>query len=371
MLRSQMLEQIEAIKYLPVHDKEALRDWAEISYGHAQARLRDLSIFCADTTRKTFGNFEYEEINDRVLYFAGMYPNSNLSIFIDESKKILFHSRFYLTHLGSFLSNIDSCLFHLDRLCLQDATYIGCDIVSIEKWFKSYGHFKDEAYSLGSFLLQQPELGNARALLDYPNDSLMDTSSFKFNSNYIKIDNLIFKDRSINAYDYGSRLIMLKNLKLLANGFDSKVFHSFPPFVCERIRGQVIASDTPPGPRRMFLTRSSSYRDIANKFEVEEFFKSIDFAVINPENITYEELVRLASGAEIVAMYYGSAMTNMVYCNEGAEIIILKSGSYLDENLSLWNKVIANYKLRVTVMPAVDNVIRDQDLSAVKQRLSN
>ena len=65
----------------------------------------------------------------------------------------------------------------------------------------------------------------------------------------------------------------------------------------------------------------------------------------------------------MVAMYWGSVMTNMVYFKNDARVFILKSKSYLHENMSLWQKVTNDYHLDVVEIPAVDNMIREEDLA--------
>ena len=201
------------------------------------------------------------------------------------------------------------------------------------------------------------------ALLDYPVDDRMDTATFRSNANYQKIDRLIFGDRSLNPYRYGDKVLKLRNLTLVENGFNSKIFHSFPESISDHIRRQVVDANTPAGPERIFLTRSSSYRDIANKTATEAYFVRAGFMLINPEDITYEELVEQARNASMVAMYWGSAMTNMVYFKNNARVFILKSQSYLPEKMSLWQKVIDGYRLDVVEIPAVDNMIREEDLA--------
>ena len=64
---------------------------------------------------------------------------------------------------------------------------------------------------------------------------------------------------------------------------------------------------------------------IANKTATEAYFVRAGFKLINPEEITYEELVRQARNASMVAMYWGSAMTNMVYFKNNARVFLLKS----------------------------------------------
>lgn len=360
-----MLEAIKNLRYLPEADKTLLAKHAAISYGHGQHCLPELSIFKSRLLRSTFEGCEITQIKDEPIYYAGLHSKTNLGIFFDEHKKIVFNSRFYLTHLNSFLQCIDACLYQLQNLDLKCIVDIGKNLLAIERWYITYGHFKDEAYTLGDVLERFPHLGQHRALLDYPTDDRLNTAAFGYNANYQKIDRLIFGKRSLNAYHYGSVPLKMQGLQLISNGFNSTVFHSFPPAVARRIRAQVERPLLPRGPARILLTRSSSYRDLGNKAEVEDYFVRRGFTVVNPEQISYEELVRQAGDAQIVASYYGSALTNMVYFQPGTRVYVLKSESYLEEKLTLWNKVIAAYQLDVVEVPAVDNIIDETLLDAL------
>ena len=358
-----ILAQIDAIQLLSPDDKDLLRSHFSLGYGHAEQSLPELSIFSKLPIRKEWGNYTYADLHGVDIYYAGLFPKTNLCLFVDEDRKILPSSRFYLNHLGSFIRNIDPCLHHLSRTDFTHFEDIGSDYVAIQKWFITYGHFKDEAYSLGHFLNCHPEMRDHTALLDYPVDDRMNTATFRSNANYQKIDRLIFGDRSLNPYRYGDKVLKLRNLTLVENGFNSKIFHSFPESISDHIRRQVVDANTPAGPERIFLTRSSSYRDIANKTATEAYFVRAGFMLINPEDITYEQLVEQARNASMVAMYWGSAMTNMVYFKNNARVFILKSQSYLPEKMSLWQKVINDYHLDVVEIPAVDNMIREEDLA--------
>ena len=358
-----LVAQIDAIQRLPPEDKDLLRSHASLGYGHVQRILPELSIFSKLPTRKEWRDYTYVDLQGVDIYYAGIFAKTHLAIFVDEEKKILFTSRYYLTHLAQFLRHIDQCLHHVSRIDCTHFEDIGSDYVAIEKWFITYGHFKDEAYSLGYFLHSHPDMRDKTALLDYPVDDRMNTEAFRSNANYQKIDRLIFGDRSLNPYRYGDKVLKMRNLSLIANGITSTIFHRFPESISDHIRCQVIDANTPDGPERIFLTRSNSYRDIANKAATEAYFVRAGFTLINPEDITYEELVRQARNASMVAMYWGSVMTNMVYFKNDARVFILKSKSYLHENMSLWQKVTNDYHLDVVEIPAVDNMIREEDLA--------
>ena len=352
-------DSISKLKYLPESDKKILLEMASISYGHAQSVLPSLSIFKQNVTRGSLDDQEFVYLGNEEIYYSGFLGQRNLALFFDSHKKIVNNSRFYLTHLNEFISNIDSCLFHLYSLDLAGATSIGAHITSIEKWYITYGHFKDEAYSLQGLTSRLPFAQKYRPLLDYPTDTQLDTDSFKVSGNYPIIDDLIFQGRSINAYIYGDNLIKMSDLIVFCNGFHSKYFHSFPLSVSSQIKTKVLDTSCAQSglPNRILLTRSSSYRDLRNKTDIENFFLSKGFSIVNPELVDYQELIIKASECKILVTYYGSALTNLAYFQPNTRVIILKSESYMQESIDLWSKVISSRKLQVDEVTSNNNEI--------------
>jgi hypothetical protein len=150
-----LVGKISDLQLLPQADKDTLLEGARISYGHAQALLPRLSIFSKIPINGILDDFEFTLITGEPIYYAGISLKSNLAIFFDGKKKIIFNSRYYLTHLNGFLENIDSCLNHLQELKLDDAVNIGSSFCTIEKWFYTYAIFQWQRWvqytqSLGS-----------------------------------------------------------------------------------------------------------------------------------------------------------------------------------------------------------------------------
>ena len=360
-------EKVRNLKMLPAEDKELLANAAAISYGHAQAILGDLSIFIQKNKKKHHNNYEYYEIFNEDLFYLGVYSRTNLGIFINNHKKILYKSRHYTSHFNAFLENIDACLEALEKIDLskQPILNFGENFITCEKWFVTYGHFKDEAYNVGD-LWKSLSVEGYRPFLDYPTDNWLDSAAFHFNPNYQMIDQLIFAGKSVNAYNFGKNIIKIRNLMLISNGFNDRSFHSFPIAVRDTIQNQAATkyiSRNSPIPRNIFITRSNSYRDIQNKTEVENAFSKSGFEIINPEDMSYIEFVNHVKLSRNVAMYYGSALTNMTYFDFGTNVYIVKSQSYMEENISLWKKVIETYKLNVIEILPENNIISIQNLS--------
>ena len=132
----ELIANISSLQFLPAPDKDILIDGAKIGYGHAQQLLPSLSIFSKLPTHGKLADMPFSLIANKTLYYAGVNLKSNLGIFFDDQKKLVFNSRFYLTNLKGFLHDIDACLYHVDILKVEEALDIGGGFCSIEKWFR-------------------------------------------------------------------------------------------------------------------------------------------------------------------------------------------------------------------------------------------
>ena len=358
--------EISSIKNLNKSDMDLLYEWSDNGWGAIQANLHTLSIFKTCPPSQFLNDYKFSLYSGEPIFYCGFYNKGNLSIFFDVNKKIIFNSRFYLTHLDSFFKNIDACLHHLDKVNFSSLIEIYSPVVAIEKWFISYGHFKDEAYNLGEILSDTSIPQNAIALLDYPTDERLNHASFSFSSNYQKIEKLIFESRSLNAYNFKAHVLKFSEVFVFENRYLSKTFHSFPMTVSSRIKNNIIKKNKTS--EFLFLTRSSSYRDIDNKTEIEEFLKQ-KFNIFSPENNSYDSLVEHCDAAKLIVMYYGSAMTNMCYFKPNTNVIILKSKSYAPEKIDLWNTLISNYSLKLTIIDADESNFINQEhlMNAINQ----
>lgn len=346
----QMLSKLDKLKHLPTADVELLRNALSVSYGHAERILPSLSIFRQGLPLSKIDIYDYVHI-DVPVYYIGIFDGRDGAVFFDGDRKLIHGSRYYLTHLHSFLDHIDTCLSNIRSVDVAKARYLGDGFVCVEKWFYSYGHFKDELYTAANFLQVKAENWR-KVILDYPTDDRLDTSTFTHNKNYKEIENLALGHRGQNMYDLGPNAFLLTNVLLVLNGFSSEPFHSFPKAVAEKIKQGAVSGRTSLRKKNIFLTRSASYRDIANKEIVEAHCRAIGYEIINPEYLSYSDLVHALGDADRVIMYYGSAMTNLVYLPEGCRVTILKAASYRDETLALWSKVISQYSLLVDVVDA-------------------
>jgi capsular polysaccharide biosynthesis protein len=92
--------------------------------------------------------------------------------------------------------------------------------------------------------------------------------------------------------------------------------------------------------RRLFLSRSSSYRTLVNQSELEKCAISLGFEVIDTGKMTIIEQIQIFQNAEMVISPTGAALANIVWCPKGCQVIVLAS-DHPSHQLYLW-KLLAN-----------------------------
>lgn len=73
--------------------------------------------------------------------------------------------------------------------------------------------------------------------------------------------------------------------------------------------------------RKIYISRkSANIRRIVNEDKIIPLFESAGFEIVQTEDLSYLEQVRLFSSAKCVVGASGAAMTNIIYCNQGTVI---------------------------------------------------
>jgi hypothetical protein len=165
----------------------------------------------------------------------------------------------------------------------------------------------------------------------------------------------------------------MKNLKLIihnTNNNNFKTFHSFPKQVrdivylkCnEELTSQNI---NPIIHKNIFITRGNALhlpRNLSNQKEIEEYLSSMNYHILNPEEISLPLFINTIKLADNIFITWGGALVNLIYLKPNTNVYILKSKSYLHENLVLFQKIIDTYELNVKVIDCDDNNIVDIEL---------
>ena len=76
---------------------------------------------------------------------------------------------------------------------------------------------------------------------------------------------------------------------------------------------------------KIYLSRqNSSYRNLINEQDVVDELKKKNFRVVDLNNISILDQVKLFSNADVIVSPSGSSLTNIVFCNPGTNIIEIK-----------------------------------------------
>ena len=76
---------------------------------------------------------------------------------------------------------------------------------------------------------------------------------------------------------------------------------------------------------RIFLVRRGEWRNLLNSEEVEAFFASLGFRMVEPHKLSYHEKVSLFHSAKEVVGPYSSGFSNTIYCQPGTKVLILSN----------------------------------------------
>ena len=359
-----MLNKIKELKLLSTDDMNILINAFNTNNIYL---CKNMSIFSTKGIYKTLGDYNYFETNDgENIYYLNMFFSSQLRLFIDSDKKILYYSRFFFNNCFiHFIDNIDLILKLINDIKLDNVIDIGTNIISIQKWFITYGHYKDEAFNLCDFY-NIINNSNYMILHEYHTDSnVIPPTHYPVNINYITIDNYLFNDNSINAYKFNKQILKMTKVYLIEHHYISKMFHSFPLSITNKILSKV---DNNININNVFITRNKALhmpRMLDNFNKIEEYLISLNFTLVNPELLTYGEFISSIRNANKVVITWGGALTNMIYLKKNTKVIILQSKSYETENINLFKKIIDTYKLDITIIKHSNNMIKLSDLNNI------
>jgi hypothetical protein len=88
---------------------------------------------------------------------------------------------------------------------------------------------------------------------------------------------------------------------------------------------------TPPvsTPKRFFIRRTGSRRNIVNEEAVFDFFRGLGWEIVDTAEISFPEQVRLFSQAEAISGIHGSSFANLVWCNPACKVLELFCEDYI------------------------------------------
>jgi len=123
------------------------------------------------------------------------------------------------------------------------------------------------------------------------------------------------------------------------------------------------------GPTRFVIQRKGKTRGIKNEAEVNEFFRTLGWDIIDTEKLTFAQEIELFANAEAFAGVLGSGFTNGIWSPPGCKVITFVADNWLDgwvEWICDVNKLEYHWK----IFPSDHAMMMTVDLDAVKKILA-
>lgn len=318
--------------------------------------IHTLSIFSKKGTFIKQGDYNTYLYKNEYFYYISINKIID-SWFDSDFKLLLFTNWWYRTDIMRFLENINRFIRMTQTVDVNKYKLLsnGYSYISIQKWFNTYGHFLDEIFCLYDFI--KNDSINNKPFFSFP---LEIENNLYGVSNYKEICTLLFDDNYYNSID---SLVKVDNLTLITHEYGEKTFHEFSikPLTCifnNILSNNIITNDS--FNDTLFITRGIAThmkRNLDNQIEIEHFLKEQNITIFNPEKDTFKNLVIIIQQYNKIIITWGSALVNLIFCNPCSEIIILKSKSYDDETIDLFNKIIEQRKLKIKIITSIDNKI--------------
>ena len=303
------------------------------------------------TNYKTLEKYTYSETDGDIYYHIP------LKLFFNKEKQILCNSNYNLlknNHNKQYLTYITNS--YINCLDLGDNNnFIEIqNIIAIQQWFITYGHFKDELFNLYNFYTLFNN-NQYKVIMNYANVEHINYSY----DNYNKLKDILFNnDNFINVANFNCNIVKIKKLILIEHALTSPMFHMFPENVVNKIVDK-INSDTHYN-KNVFITRGQALhlpRNLENQTEIELYFKNMNYNVINPETVELELFINSIKNAENIYITWGGALVNLCYVNKNTNIFLLQSLSYQGEDLFKIFKFLKEYNNLHIIRCNDDNTI--------------
>jgi capsular polysaccharide biosynthesis protein len=201
-----------------------------------------------------------------------------------------------------------------------------------------FGHVMTETISrLWGWQLAKARIPDLKAIwrIRYPNERDPEFERILFGAFGIDESDMVWLDRPVT----------LESVVGVTPMWHNQVPHTVHPeieTVWERLRN-ALGDVRVDSPRRLFISRRQGMaRNCRNLPEVQALFESYGFAVIFPEELSVPEQATMFRNAEVVAGLAGSALCNVLFCENLRNVIVLAHEAYTARNEYLFASVLGS-----------------------------
>jgi hypothetical protein len=182
----QNVKDIDKIANITENDKLILK---EVIKTYNVELCKNLSFYSHRYSEETLDNYIYIKTyeNEPIYITNCCFGGAASQICIDVDFKLIFGSRYWFDSLHCFIQHLLCYFIIKDKLNLNNTIYIGENIIAIQRWFSTYGHFLDEQFNLCDFMHKFEVKNNKKYKILYEYEMC---DKYK---NYPNISNKLFK----------------------------------------------------------------------------------------------------------------------------------------------------------------------------------
>ena len=146
----------------------------------------------------------------------------------------------------------------------------------------------------------------------------------------------------------------------------------YSPYTVEAVRRMLLPmKDTRTAtPKRFFVRRTGTKRNMANEAQVLEFFGKAGWTIVDLVNLPFAEQIAWFTDAEAIAGIHGSGMTNSLWSPRGCKIIELFCDRYIAGDAE-WIAQCTGAEYHALIFPSDLEVNAIVDLDRVRATLKS
>ena len=150
------------------------------------------------------------------------------------------------------------------------------------------------------------------------------------------------------------------------------VIASYSPYTVEVIRRMFLPlqDHRKETPKRFFVRRSGTTRNMTNETEVIEFFEKSGWTIIDLVNLTFAEQVAWFANAAAIAGIHGSGMNNTLWSPRGCKIVELFSDQWIAGDAE-WTAQCTGAEYHGLIFPSDPKLNAIVDLNRVRATLKS
>jgi len=290
-----------------------------------------------------------------------IYFNFNRRIFVARVKSSS-------GHLGEFCGHYDKNLNHVIVLSILESLLLENDL-------GKYSRIEYKNMIEGAKYVCLENLDSSR--------SFVINKAGGFFHFYLEVMPILLRNRDKNFsihfiiedkpfYQSILNFYQLKYVNTAVDNFDSietlessKYYPSFEEIKWFRNFNSIFAKDKSVSKRIYISRKNESARRISNEIEILGELSKLDFVLIDPGQLSFEEQVKYFTNAEIIVSPHGAAMSNIIWCSNSVEVIELNGDKDVRWHFAKIAKAL-NFNYTLLLGRTIDEMYFEVNIESLK-----